>query len=64
MKNPRLVEAIKEMDDARRSDWSARWSAGWSARSAVWSAIDSAEVSRKEVLEILKMKLTAKEQKK
>lgn len=62
MKNPRLVEALKEMDEARelsyvstRSAWSA-----WSASRSAWSAYWSAETNRKEVLKILKEKLNEK----
>lgn len=77
MKNQRLVKALEEMDKARWSArWSVRWSAVWSASrsasgSAVWSAGSasrsaywSVKTNEKEVLKILKGKLTAKEQKK
>lgn len=60
MKNPRLVKALKEMNDAR---WSASDSASdsaWSAWSAYWSASRAAETNEKEVLEILKEKFNEK----
>lgn len=73
VKNQRLVKALKEMNKARELAWSA-WSASlsassayWSTSSAYWSASLSAsravKTNEKEVLKILKSKLTAKEQK-
>lgn len=73
MKNPRLVKALKEMEDARKSSLG---SPSISAGSAYWSAVDSANLlaklsavdsaywsfktNKNEALKILKEKLNEK----